>query len=299
MFGKSEKLCKSVIDSFSVQNEWRDEIFLGDACKERFLSQSDFPEFVKSHLYMAGQSEISGDYHVERIGPDFHTLLFTNEGGGVLITESQVVTIDPHTVTFLPPNQPFRFEIADKKIGWRMSWLLLQNTSKWNVLSKGGRRVEPSSYCEQVWSILSLLYNENEGRGTYRKLYVSELSRMLLGDRSEESPSDSHVRVQSVFNEVESQLHYSWTVKSIAERCFLSVEQLNRITKQLFGCSTQQRLISLRMERAADLLLYESWSVTMIAQRLGYPDPFNFTHRFTRYHGCSPREFRKNKGIRL
>lgn len=31
----------------------------------------------------------------------------------------------------------------------------------------------------------------------------------------------------------------------------------------------------------------------MIALRLGYQDPNNFTHRFRKYYGMSPREYRQ------
>lgn len=106
--------------------------------------------------------------------------------------------------------------------------------------------------------------------------------------------STSLSRVQTLFNEVESQLHLPWSVADMASRCFISEEQFNRLTKQLFGVSPRTRLIQLRMEKAADLLRYKEWTITMISHRLGYKDPYNFTHRFKKYFGISPTHFRKN-----
>lgn len=102
-------------------------------------------------------------------------------------------------------------------------------------------------------------------------------------------------RVQALFNEVESQLHLPWSVAEMAEHCFISEEQFNRLTKQLFGLSPRARLIQLRMEKAADLLRYREWTITMISNRLGYKDPYNFTHRFKKYFGLSPTQYRKTQ----
>ena len=164
---------------------------------------------------------------------------------------------------------------------------------KWLPLVANGQRVEHTHICEQVWSVMNLLHSEIGGRASYRKLFASELVSFdawvvptwLLPTR--------YYAFKVYFNDIESQLHLNWTVKGIAKQCFLSTEQLNRITKQLYNCSTQQRLIQLRMEKAVDLLYYQEWTIGMVAQRLGYQDPFNFTHRFRQYHGCSPREYRK------
>ncbi len=293
MFKKPENLCEFDMSKFQPKNSWQDEIHLGDDCRERFLTQSDFPEFVDNSVFMAGLTVLQDEYHVERADPNTHTLLFTLEGRGVLITVDEVRVIEPHTVTLLPAHQPFRFEILSADDGWKMSWMLLDNVAKWLPLVSQGQRVEITPSCEQLWSFLSLLHNEIEGRSSYRKLFVSELSRLLIGSAHQDAPSNTIVRVQSVFNDVESQLHHPWSVKAIAEQSFIGVEQLNRICKQLYGCTTQQRLIALRMEKATDLLHYKDWSIGMIAQRLGYPDPFNFTHRFRQYHGCSPRDYRR------
>lgn len=102
-------------------------------------------------------------------------------------------------------------------------------------------------------------------------------------------------RVHTLFNEVESQLQQSWTVKEMAAKCFISEEQLNRICKDLYQMSPRSRFIHLRMEKAADLLLYREWTITMIAQRLGYKDLYNFTLRFRKHFGCSPSGYRKSR----
>ncbi|MGF1687317.1 AraC family transcriptional regulator [Photobacterium japonica] len=295
MLKKPENLCGSVNVGLALpaqRTQWQEVVYLAEACKERFLTQSDLPELVDNGFFMAGLADLSEGYEIERVQTFHHTLLFTLEGMGKLTTPEREYCLLPNTLTVLPVGKPFRFELKDADKSWKMAWVLLQPSEKWQPLAMNGQRVEQSRVCEQVWSVMNLLHSEVGGRSSYRKLFASELSRLLLGSATM-APSNSVLRVQSIFNDIESQLHLNWTVKGIAKQCYLSTEQLNRITKQLYQCSTQQKLIELRMEKAVDLLQNREWTVGMVALRLGYQDPFNFTHRFRQYHGCSPREYRK------
>ncbi len=276
---------------FRPKSEWQDFVYLAEECKERFLSNSDLPEMQKAHFHMAGLAELSQGYQVEREDVSAHTLLFTLEGGGVLITEEQVFSIPPNTLTILPAHQPFRFEIDPEHNHWKMIWLLLEPAKIWQSFVEKGQCVIPYYACEQMWSLLNLLHLEIDGRPGYRRLLVSEAKKLLTG--IETQPLNSVIRVQTLFNEIESQLHLPWTIADIAERCFISEEQLNRICKNLYEKSPQKRLIELRMDKAAKMLTHEEWSIAMIAPQVGYKDPYNFTHRFKKHYGVSPRAFRQ------
>jgi AraC-like DNA-binding protein len=292
MLKKRENLFKSVMMQFRPKNEWQDFVYLAEECKERFLSNSDLPEMQKAHFHMAGLAELSQGYQVERENVSAHTLLFTLEGAGVLITKDQVFDIPPNTLTILPAHQPFRFEIDPQIKHWKMIWMLLEPNKIWQGFADKGQCVVPYYACEQMWSLLNLLHVEIDGRPGYRRLLVSEAKKLLTG--METQPLNSVIRVQTLFNEIESQLHLPWTIAYIAERCFISEEQLNRICKSLYGKSPQKRLIELRMDKAVKMLTHEAWSIAMIAPQVGYKDPYNFTHRFKKHHGVSPRQFRQH-----
>ncbi|MDA0384787.1 helix-turn-helix transcriptional regulator [Vibrio owensii] len=291
MCEKPQNLCESVIEQFAIKTEWHDDVHLAPACKERFLTLTEIPEWKRADIFMAGLAELRDGYHVERDKVGVHTLLFTIEGGGVLITPDFVKEIEPYTLTILPVDTCFRFEMNSSKGLWKMVWLLPQNTEAWQHLSDLGQTVVPFRGSEQVWSLMTLLYNEIGGRTGFRQLLISEVQRLV---KSVETPiSTSLSRVQTLFNEVEGQLHLPWTIAEMAKQCFISEEQFNRLSKQLFNMSPRSKLIELRMHKAADLLQYPAWSVAMIANRLGYRDPYNFTHRFKKFHGTSPTRYRK------
>ncbi|WP_027695481.1 helix-turn-helix transcriptional regulator [Vibrio litoralis] len=293
MFETSKNLCKSVIEQELLNRHWQDDVYLAEACKERFIVSSEIPELSNEEISMAGLGEFSQGYSVERREPEIHTILFTLEGGGCLSTRHGMHHIQPNSVTVLPQGLPFRFELGEHPY-WKMAWILLPPTEKWQQVQQSKQKVEQTHLSESVWSLLNLTHQEIHGRATFRQLLLSELSRVLMGS-TELNPSNAAMRVHSVFNQVEAQLHLPWTVKEIAQKSFLSEEQLNRVSKQLYQRSPSQKLIQLRMEKALDLLHHRDWSITMIAHRLGYPDPYNFTHRFRKIYGMSPRDYRKTK----
>ncbi|NLS13457.1 helix-turn-helix transcriptional regulator [Vibrio sp. SM6] len=282
---------QAFLAALTPKSEWSNDVYLAEACKERLLTQTEIPEWHNIDMFMGGIAELKSGYHVERDQVGVHTLLFTLSGGGVLTTAKEVIAIEPNSLTVLPARTSFRFELNPALGEWHMIWLLPKESAKWHLISDVGQQVLRFNQCEMIWSLMCLLFAEIGGRPSFRRFVVSEIQRLLTGIETTRSTSLS--RVQTLFNEVESQLHLPWTVEQMAQRCFISEEQLNRLTKQLYGLSPRAKLIQLRMDKAADLLGYKEWSITMIAHRLGYRDPYNFTHRFRKHFGMSPSHYRK------
>ncbi len=294
MFSIEKNLCESVIEQNETkQYKWKDGLFIAPECQERFLVMSDVPEMKSHNIFMVGLAQLVKEYWVERTGPEFHSVLVTLEGGGTLHTDAGCFDISPSTMSFLPAGKPFRFELSPLYQHWKMVWLLLTDVEHWRDIHALSRPVFHFDSCESVWSLVSLTHKEIGGRATFRNLMLSELVKIL--SNVDKSLSDTHMRVLSVLNSVESQLQLNWTVSAIAARSYLSEEQLNRVVKKIVGMSTRDYLISLRMKKAVDLLDNKDWSVKMIALRLGYADPNNFTHRFKKFYGVSPRQYRSLK----
>ncbi|WP_264875519.1 AraC family transcriptional regulator [Vibrio agarivorans] len=293
MFKQGLNLCESVIGQNEADRQWQDGVFLSPACHERFLVDSDIPEMREFGFHMAGMAELKEEYWVERTTPETHTVLITIEGQGQLATEQGIESIVPHSMTVLPANRPFRFELAPLASTWKMIWILCKDIDSWQGWHERAKRVTNFEEAERTWSTVQLLHAEIGGRKTFRRFLLSELTRVLT--RVEPSDYDTPTRVMAVYNVIESQLHLDWRVSQVARRCYLSEEQLNRVTLSLYGANPRSYLVKLRMTRAAALLDHTDWSIKMISSRLGYQDPNNFSHRFKKYHGVSPKHYRANK----
>ncbi|GAM66185.1 transcriptional regulator [Vibrio sp. JCM 19236] len=80
----------------------------------------------------------------------------------------------------LPAHMPHRFELHPEDSRWKMVWILLETVPKWDNLISNGQAVLPFQSSEQIWSLMNLLHLEVDGRPSYRRLLISEVSRILL-----------------------------------------------------------------------------------------------------------------------
>ncbi len=77
----------------------------------------------------------------------------------------------------------------------------------------------------------------------------------------------------------------------VANTLFVSERTLKRRLQEE-GCSFQQLVDDVRLERAGDLLENTGLNLSQIADSLGYADAANFTRAFKRWTGVSPSHYR-------
>lgn len=88
--------------------------------------------------------------------------------------------------------------------------------------------------------------------------------------------------------------HYSQriTLDELAEKFFISRSSLHRLFLSHFGETFVQRLKKTRLGHAERLLESSSYSISLIAEKVGYDSQSNFNRQFKEYRGVCPREYR-------
>lgn len=113
-----------------------------------------------------------------------------------------------------------------------------------------------------------------------------ELSRLQSGVLKSRSWSDW---VRLMLREADS---HQPTQAQLAELLNMSTHTLARRLAEEH-CSYRQLAVEIRYQRACAMLEDERFSITQIAQRLGYGSSANFSHAFRQIQGHSPREYRR------
>lgn len=90
----------------------------------------------------------------------------------------------------------------------------------------------------------------------------------------------------------ESQLAQPPSVRQLAEIAEMSPYQLDRRMRRVFGLTTGQWLLKLRIDLAQQQLRTTEESIATIALASGYADQSAFTRQFRRATGMSPRDYR-------
>ena len=84
----------------------------------------------------------------------------------------------------------------------------------------------------------------------------------------------------------------------MSEELHLSAGYLQALYKKLFGSSCMDDVITGRLRRAQDQLIYTTKSIQEIAESCGYNNVEHFCRQFRQYIGCTPGQFRKSASIK-
>ena len=81
-------------------------------------------------------------------------------------------------------------------------------------------------------------------------------------------------------------------VSNLAEKIGISRSYLTKVMQDRTGMSPKEYLTKIRMEKAAEYLVFCADSIKDIAVYCGYDDQMAFSRMFRQHHGCSPSEYR-------
>ena len=83
------------------------------------------------------------------------------------------------------------------------------------------------------------------------------------------------------------------SVEEIAHNTYLSTTYVTKIFKEIINDTPINYLISIRLEKAKELLREGQMTIQEISKQIGYDDPYYFSKLFKKKYGVSPSEYRK------
>ena len=110
------------------------------------------------------------------------------------------------------------------------------------------------------------------------------------------APDENHAdyaQLRAVIEYTEDHLYLPPDVKTLSEKAGFSPYQLDRRIRDIFGLSTGQWVLKLRLDLARKQLLATTISIAEIASNVGYADQSAFSRQFYRATGYSPLAYRK------
>lgn len=100
-------------------------------------------------------------------------------------------------------------------------------------------------------------------------------------------------RIRTLLEEIATgNFDQSAGVAAMADRVGLGETAFRRVFREVTGAAPRDYLERQRMEQAARLLLNGSEPVKVVADIVGYEDPYHFSRAFRRHYGASPRAWR-------
>lgn len=95
-------------------------------------------------------------------------------------------------------------------------------------------------------------------------------------------------------NQIYDEPLQKYSVELLADEVHLSKPYFHRLYKQYFNVSPISDILTVKTEYAKQLLSSTNYPVSVIAEKLGYPDESQFIKQFKKRTGISPMKFRNS-----
>lgn len=118
----------------------------------------------------------------------------------------------------------------------------------------------------------------------------------LKAEDKEPSLAEDALIAQEVQRIIDSRFAEKLTIAQIARELFVGRTHLCEAFQHEFAMSIGEYARERRMDEAARLLANTSWTVSQIAQAVGYTHASSFVDAFGRHFGVSPARYRKGEG---
>lgn len=218
-------------------------------------------------------------------------MMVTLAGEGKLLADGRWQTIKAGQACLLPPFVANAFKSIDGK-PWKFAWVrYLESKASTPIVSE----VSPVSGVydgRPMEAAIRGLIAEMNATASLAAVHhwVELIHHYVLGFAQPHQPDD---RLWKLWNTVEKNLDFDWTLGQLAEVACLSEEHLRRLCKKQLGRSPVKHLTFLRMQRASYLLSTTKDKVEVIAKNVGYKSAFHFSNVFSNWVGCRPSEHRR------
>ena len=244
----------------------------------------------------------------------YYEVLISIEGRlTVKLLDNRAIELEQGSLCIIPPNC-YHCTCADKempkKLGVRFSYAKAVGDARMydRFSSAIESIVEPTCFkgSEKISDLVIRLRSEVQEKlpvwelecRSLLQLFYIEIFRLLTRDGAndtkytfDDSKCSRSYRIDAWFAEnMKEQIKKD----DLASEMSLSTRQLCRVFSDIYGMSFREKLIELRLHRAAQLLEQTNQNAENIAVSVGYRSFSGFHRAFCKHFGCTPYEYRKN-----
>ena len=265
----------------------------------------EYESFYHADLAWIGSTEFPPCFRSEKHSHDSWEFLYICKGHGHINAGYYDFDVQAKDMIVYPPHVEHS-ESASKNDPFSMKLFSVINTSDmdflnfWPVRDKEFVKITGTWFNGTFERIIDAMLSELQSMDIAYSVRINALCFEFLsylamyaekhGESRDASFPHSHVMRSKRYMEA----HYTQniTLTDIAADSYVSTYYLSHVFKVYTGYSPIQYLISLRMNKAQDLLAHSEMSVTEISQEVGYEDLQHFSNAFKKYAGMSPRAYR-------
>jgi AraC-like DNA-binding protein len=121
---------------------------------------------------------------------------------------------------------------------------------------------------------------------------IDQVIARLIGSGSPGTLGHHRRLVLEIASKISDAPQHAPHVEELARRSGYTPDHFSRVFREVIGLSPKQFIVEARLNRARQLLLESTLSVSQIAEELGYEDIFSFSRQFKTHTGRTPSRYR-------
>ena len=258
-----------------------------------WLAEAPVCEFLKNHhIAHVGRMWARPPFEVIRAEASGTFVLVGLEGSGEILVDGEWREVQEGEICLQPAFAHTGIRAANDDV-WRFAWVRYEENREISpVLSSNSPVVHRGSVLGLNHAIAGL--HEELVRRRIEQGMLHHWVELIHGFvKMSARPYQEDNRLWRIWEAVENDLRKLWRLSDLAEIGCASPEHLRRLCQQQLGRSPIQQVTYLRMRRAANLLTASDDKVEVIAQAVGYENPFTFSNAFKRWKGRRPSDYRE------
>jgi len=265
------------------------------------------------HLYITHIGyfpNAEGHFRERKKGCEDNILIYCLHGRGYFTIGKKKHEVLPNQFIHVPATDEYQRYGADPQDPWSIYWIHYRgekidqfNNSLNITLTKGVQQIpfneKGIAIWENIYQSLEMGYSmdnlSNASFGLYH--FISTFSFSDKHIQPEKRDSEDMI-TKTVLN-MKANLGSKLTVQEMSAKVGLSGSHFSSLFRKSTGISPIDYFIHLKMQRACQLLYAKDARIKIIADELGYDDPFYFSRLFKKNMGMSPEQYRviSSKGV--
>jgi AraC-like DNA-binding protein len=261
---------------------------------------------MPAHGVVFAESIHSADFRMPLRADPFHKLIYVLHGRVILRDHHAGREVAAGPGTLLAVENRHAHQLRDQSPATLLLLCLAprfvkadeHRTALWDALAHHGQWHVPtgrpgSQRFENLWrrALLEQTANSTDATVALHALAAQILVALARLPARASRVDTAERRVQTVARELAETFYDDWSLDRAAARAGLSRRRFSELFRAHAGETFLDRLSTLRLEHAADLLRQSQHSVTGVAFSCGYRDLSHFYRVFRRRYGCPPGEF--------
>ena len=245
----------------------------------------------------------------------FHELAYVDDGVCAMVVERQAHRIPAGGICLIPSGKQHYEAPVAPQIPYTIYWVHLCS-SRLSVdasrYSPADGRLHPegafsSWVTNEIRSTIESIENEikhkNAHVDTILRGYLIALTGLIHRQCEEASETDLGRHPDEIVRKAARYIQHNYhraglTVGEIANHVALNACYFSEYFKAHAGCTPYRYLLQRRMEQARHLLCTTDWTISRIAEAVGFSSPYHFSASFKRFNNVAPTDFRRLHGAK-